>query len=220
MIQKIKNYINKRKIEVLKPFSKDLRDDDLKITICGNNTESTSALVDQFSDIDTVSVVLGDILLLDTHALVSPANSFGEMSGGLDKAIDCFYNYKAQKAAMTIIQSKHFGELPVGTAEIFSMNHDTFPYLVCAPTMRIPGKLPEGSINAYLAMRAILIELKKFNSFKPRGIQSVALPSLCTGVGGLSYLDSAKQMRMAFEMIMYNKFKQVLHPALAPYSQK
>ena len=118
-----------------------------------------------------------------------------------------------------LIQAKHFGELPVGNAEIISMNTEQFPYLICAPTMRIPGKLPKENINAYLAMRAVLIELKKFNSFKPGGIKSIAIPSLCTGVGGVSYIDSAKQMRMAFEMINNEKFKQVLHPALAPYSQ-
>ena len=209
-----------KKVENIKPFSKDLPESELKFYLCGNSRESTDAFMDQFSDLPSVSIVLGDILNLDTHAIVSPANSFGDMSGGLDKAIDCFYKYEAQKKAMNLIQNKHFGEMPVGNAEILSMNTEQFPYLVCAPTMRIPGKLVKENINAYLAMRAILIELKKFNSFKPGGIKSVAIPSLCSGVGGNSYIESAKQMRMAFEMIMNNKYKKVRHPALAPYNQK
>ena len=218
MLSKIKRFIKNRKLEILKPFGKNLPEKSLKIILCGNDTEATSAFVDQFFEIACVQIVLGNILDLDTTALVSPANSFGEMSGGLDKAIDNFYDQRAQKTAMKMIQEKYFGELPVGNAEILSMATEIFPYLILAPTMRIPGKLPNDSINAYLAMRAALISIEEFNRFKPGGISSVAIPSFCTGVGGMQYIESAKQMRTAFEMIVMKKHKEVLHPSLAPYS--
>ena len=217
MLDRIKRFIKNRKLETLKPFGKNLPEKSLKITLCGNDTEATSAFVDQFFEIESVQIVLGNILNLDTTALVSPANSFGEMSGGLDKAIDNFYDQRAQKSAMTLVQEKYFGELPVGNAEILSMATDTFPYLILAPTMRIPGKLPADSINAYLAMRATLISILEFNRFKPGGITSVAIPSFCTGVGGMHFIESAKQMKTAYEMIILNKYKDVIHPSLAPY---
>jgi O-acetyl-ADP-ribose deacetylase (regulator of RNase III) len=217
MIVHVKKIIRKRRIEVLKPFSKSLHESCVRYTLVSIDKECSSAFVENFHDIDNVEVALGSILDLDTHALVSPANSFGEMSGGLDRLIDNFYDQQAQKATMKLIQEKYFGELPVGFAEIINMNSKHFPYLICAPTMRIPGKLAENSINAYLAMRAILIAIKKFNVVKIGGIKSVSIPSLCSGIGGIHYKISAEQMRKAFNMIEGGEYRKAIHPALAPY---
>jgi O-acetyl-ADP-ribose deacetylase (regulator of RNase III) len=83
--------------------------------------------------------------------------------------------------------------------------------------MRIPGKLPECSYNSYLAMRAVLIAIRELNIKSDDKISSVAIPSFCSGVGGMHYQESAKQMRQAYEMIVENNYRNIKHPALAPF---
>lgn len=221
MLNKIKKYFRERKLEVIKPFSEEGKRSRVRFILCGNNPEITSAFNEFFHEVPHVQIILGDIFNIEADAIVSPANSFGDMSGGLDKAIDNFYLGKAQKEIMQLIQKKHYGELPVGNAEIISLGTENFPYMICAPTMRIPGTLEKASINAYLAMRAVLIELKKYNSHNSDyPIKTIAIPSFCTGVGGLHYKQSAEQMFTAFTMIEATKYKEAIHPALAPYNHK
>src|SRR5262245_45212588 len=77
----------------------------------------------------------------------------------------------------------------------------TGPFLVVAPTMRVPGD-SRGTINAYLAMRAALVAVLDHNGGEGGRIASVAAPGLCTGVGWMSADESAVQMRAAHDMIV------------------
>ena len=58
----------------------------------------------------------------------------------------------------------------------------------------------DSSVNAYLAMKAILIACKNNNQ-----IQSVSIPGLCTGCGKMPFDIAAKQMYLAYEEIILNK---------------
>ena len=73
------------------------------------------------------------------------------------------------------------------------------------------------TINAYLAMRAAFAAILDHNEGGDRRIESVAVPGLGTGVGGMSPEDSALQMRAAYDMIVAGGWKDVLHPAQAPF---
>ncbi len=53
------------------------------------------------------------------------------------------------------------------------------------------------SINAYLAMKAILIKAKGNEK-----INSVAIPGLCTGVGRMEPIIAARQMFQAYKEII------------------
>jgi O-acetyl-ADP-ribose deacetylase (regulator of RNase III) len=76
--------------------------------------------------------------------------------------------------------------------------------------MRVPGNVGS-TINAYLAMRAILIAATK------EGIESLALSTLGTGVGGLTPDDAADQMFQAYRLIIMGEFTSVVHSLQAPY---
>jgi O-acetyl-ADP-ribose deacetylase (regulator of RNase III) len=52
---------------------------------------------------------------------------------------------------------KHHGELVVGAAEIVETGDLTKPYLIAAPTMRLPIILGPETVNPYLAIRAVLL---------------------------------------------------------------
>jgi O-acetyl-ADP-ribose deacetylase (regulator of RNase III) len=91
------------------------------------------------------------------------------------------------------------------------------PFLVVAPTMRVPGDV-RGTINSYLAMRAALAAVLDHNRDGRKPIASVAVPGLCTGVGGMSAEVSARQMRAAYDMIVCGEWRMVIHMALAPFA--
>src|SRR5260221_8759755 len=104
----------------------------------------------QFADCPGVQVLLGDYFQRPADAIVSPANSFGIMDGGLDLAIRDQLGFSVQSKIQEVIMEKHHGELPVGCAEIIATNDARWKYLIVAPTMRIPEPIPF-TVNAYLA---------------------------------------------------------------------
>jgi O-acetyl-ADP-ribose deacetylase (regulator of RNase III) len=189
----------------------------LKISLCDENPEVAQVLAKHFQDAEGVEVLLGDLFDLDCDALVSPANSFGDMSGGIDRRIDCFYKAAAQRAAMERIAERFHGELPVGMATIIDMDTRRFPYLIVSPTMRVPSRVPD-TINAYLSMRAALASIFDHNKGRHARIRSVAVPGLCTGVGGMPAEDAATQMRAAYDMIVLGGWRRIGHPVQAPFA--
>lgn len=158
----------------------------------------------------------GDLLELDCDVLVSPANSFGFMDGGIDQAIDRSYRGAARRAVLDWIAEQFYGALPVGLATVMGMPSRRFPFLVVAPTMRVPGD-SRGTINAYLAIRAAFTAIFDHKRGLVGRIGSVATPGLCTGVGAMSANDSASQMRAAYEMIVIDMWRTIGQPAQAPF---
>ncbi len=215
-LERTRHYLFGQPVETVKPFGKP-HGSELAITLCDTSQELTDAFLEYFRDADDVEILKGNILACSRDALVSPANSFGDMSGGLDKAIDDFCEGAAQVTVRNAIGEQHLGELAVGNALIVPMDTKRYPFLVVAPTMRIPGNVKD-SINAYLAMRAALVAIAQHNSRAPQPIRSVAVPGMCTGVGGMPPGESAEQMRVAYDMVIRKKWTQIVHPALAPYA--
>ena len=89
---------------------------------------------------------------------------------------------------------------------IIKTEDELIPYLISAPTMRVPMDYNiADSINAYLAMKATLIEAKKHEK-----IESIAIPGFCTGVGKMHPQIAARQMFQAFKEIEKGE-KQEFH---------
>jgi O-acetyl-ADP-ribose deacetylase (regulator of RNase III) len=150
-----------------------------------------------------VEVLSGDYFQRPADAIVSPANSFGFMDGGLDLAIRNTLGDQVQHRVQRAILDNHHGELPVGSAEIVATDHPRWPYLISAPTMRVPESVAF-SINAYLAFRAVLVAVQRFNRREgPRKITSLVCSGLGTGIGGISPGKCATQMLLAYnDMLM------------------
>ena len=113
-----------------------------------------------FNDIPDVVVHHGDFFDLSTDCVVSPANSFGFMDGGLDLVISLQLGWQVQEKLQKQIQEKYNGELLVGQAELVETDYKDIPFCISAPTMRVPMIL-EGTPNVYLASRAVFLLLKK-----------------------------------------------------------
>lgn len=155
-------------------------------------------------DLDGVSGHRGSIFDLSVDAVVSPANSFGFMDGGIDMLYTQRFGWHVQERLQSVIREKHHGELLVGMAEIVETDDSALPFLIAAPTMRVPMVLRD-TVNPYLAARAALLLVQhgvfshgthqgeKINDF----VKSIAFPGLGTGVGGVGPATCAHQVRTA-----------------------
>jgi O-acetyl-ADP-ribose deacetylase (regulator of RNase III) len=149
-------------------------------------------------DLEGVTMHYGSILQLNCDAVVSPANSFGFMDSGVDLLYSNHFGWHVQERLQKKIRERHHGELLVGTAEIVETDSQAIPYLIAAPTMRVPMILGN-TVNPYLASRAVLLLIKhgRFTeghmADEPIAdyVQSVTFPGLGTGVGRVEHLCAA-----------------------------
>jgi len=162
----------------------------MQILLVDRDSAMVRAWRTAFEDRDDVEVVEGDYFSRPAAAMVSPANSFGIMDGGLDAAIRDTLGFTVQKRAQRAIVERHHGELPVGAAELVDTDDERWPVLVIAPTMRIPENVNH-TLNAYLAFRAALLACKRAD------ITSLVCCGLATGIGCMEPHRAAVQMRMA-----------------------
>lgn len=165
-------------------------------------------------DLECVTVHHGSILDVGCDAVVSPANSFGFMDGGIDALYMDYFGCDIQMRVRRQIFDYHHGELVVGQADVVETGHEKIPYLIAAPTMRVPMNLYE-TVNPYLAARAtlVLVTKGKFLSGQNQGqlisnhIQTVALPGLGTGVGKVGFNTCAHQVRAAINDILLQEYR-------------
>lgn len=164
------------------------------------------------SNLSGVSVYHGSIFDVKCDAVVSPANSFGFMDGGIDSIYSHHFGWQVQERLQKLIRVKHHGELLIGRAEIVETDNEAIPYLIAAPTMRVPMVLKE-TVHPYLAARAVLLLVKhsRFEDGYLKGeklsdvIQTIAFPGLGTGIGQVSASACAHQVRMAIEEVLFEK---------------
>lgn len=155
-----------------------------------------------FSDCARVHATRSDLLSRGACAIVSPANSFGFMDGGLDLVISERLGWEIERKVRERILDEHDGELPVGQAFVVETERDDFPYLVCAPTMRVPMNVST-TFNAYLAFRAVLRAVRDHNASSSAPIRTLRCPGLGTGNGRIPPDACARQMRRAYEAIVH-----------------
>lgn len=162
------------------------------------------------SDLEGVTVHQGSILDVACDAVVSPANSFGFMDGGIDMVYTWHFGWQVQERLQQRIAEKHYGELLVGAAEIVETDNEAIPFVIAAPTMRVPMTLHPDTVNPYLAARAVLLLVKHgvFTHGPYVGericdfVQRVAFPGLGTGVGRVHPRGCARQVRAAIEDVL------------------
>ncbi|HEY1065468.1 MAG TPA: macro domain-containing protein [Pirellulales bacterium] len=90
----------------------------MKIILAAVERDLADAWQRHCGDLPDVTVHRGSILELDVDAVVSPANSFGFMDGGIDARYSERFGWQVQARLQELIRSRHHGELLVGAAEI------------------------------------------------------------------------------------------------------
>ena len=129
--------------------------------------------------------------------MVSPANSFGLMDGGIDMAIRNFFGMQLQKDVQKVIRKDYYGEQPVGTSIIVFTGNDDHPFLAHTPTMRVPSDISKTD-NVYNAMFAMLCAIANHNRNESVRINTILCPGLGTATGRVPYKEAARQMALAY----------------------
>lgn len=171
----------------------------------------TDAWAKYFGSTD-VTIVNEDFkTFMDEHptidAVVSPANSFGLMDGGYDRAITEYFGTKLMRDVQNTIMQYWYGEQPVGTSISVAITSRIYeksvgtdekiqcnPILIHTPSMRTPEKIIDSRV-VYQCMRTALIE-----AFR-QGVESVVIPAFGGLTGGVRHDIIAKMMFLAYKQV-------------------
>jgi O-acetyl-ADP-ribose deacetylase (regulator of RNase III) len=163
--------------------------------------EAFQARFDYFADVEIVNNRFETVQ--DYDCLVSPANSFGMMDGGMDAAITAFFGVSLEQRVQQRILRDYLGEQPVGTSFLIETGHSQHPFLAHTPTMRIPMSI-QGTDVPYVAMWAMLLAVRQHNqTASQQPIKRVVCPGLGTGIGRVPADEAARQMAIAYDHFCY-----------------
>jgi len=187
----------------------------MKITLAATDMPLADAWDEAFHGVNDICIHRGSIFDVKCDALVSPANSFGFMDGGIDALYSDRFGWDLQDRLRRLIYDRHHGELLVGSAEIVETGSPDHRYLIAAPTMRVPMVLDQNTVNPFLATRAVLLLIRHacFIVGHLAGeriaahVKSVAFPGMGTGVGRVPARVCAAQMRAAVDEFFLGKFR-------------
>ena len=154
--------------------------------------ELVNAWVEAFEPFPEVTIRQGDLLAIAEHCVVSPANSYGFMDGGIDAAYRAYFGAQIERTVQDAIARRPEGHLPVGASLVVATGHTRVPYLIVAPTMTVPEQVE--SSHCYRAMRAVL----RIAGADAEVGREIFCPGLGTGVGMVSPEAAAAMMAEAY----------------------
>jgi len=128
-----------------------------------------------------IIVTKGDITTIGCDAIVNPANSLGEMGGGVALAI--------KVKGGVAIESQAMKKAPIPVGKAVSTTGGSLPcgFVIHAPTMEQPAeRIPPENVE-----KATYAALDSGNRL---GAKSMAFPGMGTGVGGIKKGVAAEYM--------------------------
>jgi O-acetyl-ADP-ribose deacetylase (regulator of RNase III) len=169
-----------------------------KITFCDLNIDYVNAMQEvienefkfnSHKDLPfTIEAVCKDILKTQADFIVAPGNSFGVMSGGLDKVLRDYFGFQLQRDVQRYIKNSARFELLVGESIVISVHDDNFNNVIYAPTMRSPQKITDYE-DVFLSTRSAISNLSGMS--KVPSVSIAAMGGLC---GQVPPLVCAKKM--------------------------
>ncbi|MFQ5677093.1 MAG: macro domain-containing protein [bacterium] len=126
-----------------------------------------------------VQFLVGDVTKLEVDAVVNPANSEGEMGGGLAGALKKAGGKKIEEAAMEL------APIPIGKAVVTTAGKLKCDYIIHAPTMVAPVQRTtvEKISQAVQAALRVAADLN---------VERLAIPGMGTGTGRVAPEDAAR----------------------------
>jgi O-acetyl-ADP-ribose deacetylase (regulator of RNase III) len=156
------------------------------------------AFRERFVGLPGVRVIRERFEDLEPHdCFVTAGNAFGLMTAGIDAAVVRRFGDVLMQTVQQFVMDNYLGEQPVGTAFVVPTNDPLLPYIIHAPTMRVPGSI-EGTDKVYAATWASLLAVQKHNQAAAHQIKVVAFPAMGTGFGGVPFGEAARQMAAAY----------------------
>lgn len=147
------------------------------------------------ADVEVVNMFFEDFMNgHDVECVVSPANSYGLMDGGYDRAISEYFGWDLMKVVQKKILNECFGEQLVGTSIIVDIPN-TNKKLIHTPTMRVPSYIKDPMIVYYCMRSVLMLAIRE-------GIQSIVIPAFGGACGGLRPDIIAYMMKVAYMQVM------------------
>ena len=166
-----------------------------KIILVDINKAVTDAFEKHFADLDNFEVKLTSIFELNADLVVSPANSFGFLNGGIDGLYTDVIGPQVQQILQNKIKEDFNGELLIGQSVLIETQYDKIPYLIASPTMRLPTYITN-TINVYLAAKATF-DLIHYGGL-PESVNTIAMPGFGTATGRMNPMAAAHQMKKGY----------------------
>ena len=139
-----------------------------------------------------MEILCADIVDVARHCVVSPANSYGFMDGGIHAAYLACFGPTIQTAVQSAIARRPEGHLPIGAAVAVRTGHPSIPFLIAAPTMETPGEVPAS--YAGRALRAV----QRLMDAHPELGEDVYCPGLTTLTGRTDPKEAAQSIAEAY----------------------
>lgn len=187
----------------------------MKLILCDINEGLCDEWRIAFENFPEVEIRCGTFEDIDFDCIVSPANSFGLMDGGIDAAITTYFGEDMVNRVQQRIIDRYAGEQPIGTSEIVwgSIGEEIdgvfvgndIKYVAHTPTMIIPQNISDTD-NVYLAMKAMLLAVERHNHLVNLGqkfgsvIKIVVCSGLGSGAGRVPYKKVATDMAKAYQV--------------------
>jgi O-acetyl-ADP-ribose deacetylase (regulator of RNase III) len=129
----------------------------------------------------TIEIKKGDLTEENSDAIVNPANSQMIMGGGVAYIIKKKGGEEIEKEAMKN------APVEIGKSIITGAGRLKSKYVIHSPTMEMPAMKTTKDKIFKATFSSIITASQK-------GVKSISLPAMGTGVGGVSYDDSAESM--------------------------
>lgn len=149
-----------------------------------------------FAGFDKVSIEQCNIVDIADDTVISPANSYGDMGGGVDLVYRDFFGRQLERKVQGAIAEAHGNYLPIGEALLVETDHAIIPRMIVSPTMFLPE--PTSQLNVYKSMCAALRVAKQWMD----SIDTLFCPGMGTGIGCVSPEDAAEAMVGAYNDIL------------------
>ncbi|GLZ43118.1 macro domain-containing protein [Actinokineospora sp. NBRC 105648] len=177
----------------------------LELVLCAVSEPLATAWDSAAAGRPELRVHRGSVLDVRAQAVVSPANSYGWMRGGVDAVYADSFPAIEQRVRSAVL-AFHGGELPVGEALIVPTEVAEPAWLITAPTMREPSEtLAPETVHPYLAARAVFRLWRHGVLDDGRPVRSVvttvAMPGLGTGIGQVPPQVCARQLAAAWDEV-------------------
>lgn len=172
--------------------------DDLRLILFDLRPAMCEAWARAFAGSPNVAIYCGRFQdIPEWDCMITTGNSFGIMDGGLDLAVRDYFGTEIETAVQEQIARDYYGEMPVGCASLVRTPHPKHPWLIYAPTMRIPMHVP--AEHTYLAMAAALRAV----SDGPAYLTTVLVPAFAMSTGGVPFDEGARLMALAYEYALH-----------------
>lgn len=170
----------------------------MKIYLLDIDQQMIDAWKNEFSKFPEIEIVNDSFEnFMDNHpdiqGVVSPANSFGFMDGGYDKAITDYFGDIIQYKVQQILYNNLSGYQQVGSCIAVSIDDDIT--LLHVPTMRIPQKITDPRIIFDCTINCMSIA-------KSIGLDAIVIPAFGACTGQVPKDIVAKLMSFAYEVTL------------------